>query len=217
MIVSDVILRVRRTFGDEAAVQVQDADIIRWINDAQVEIVRKNESALQKSTFSNLVANQGTYALPTDLLALRSVRYKFPDMLSYNNLKYKNMQEFDDSLDGWDGNAYTTGNPIYFTVDEGNVILFPVPNVAATNGLKIRYNQRPTDVASTSDALALPTLYHPIIVKYCLYQASLLDEDGEPAVMYRNDFNSDVQELQNNETSDPTATYSVITVLEADL
>ena len=40
MIVSDVMLRVRRTFGDEAAVQVTDDDLIRCVNYAQVEIIK---------------------------------------------------------------------------------------------------------------------------------------------------------------------------------
>ncbi len=76
MIVSDVITRVRRTFGDEAAVQVTDDDIIRWINDAQIEVIKHNEGALQKSDLLDLVANQSTYTMPTDLMILQTLRVK---------------------------------------------------------------------------------------------------------------------------------------------
>jgi hypothetical protein len=214
--VQDVITRVRRTFGDEAAVQVTDDDVIRWINDAQIEVVKNNDGALQKSAFIDLVANQSTYVLPTDLLLLRSLRYKYTDMLSFSNLKYKNMQQFDDSLDGWDGSAYSAANPQFFTMYEGKAILFPTPDRSVTAGLKVLYSQKPTDVLTPLSTLALPLIYHNTIFKYCMWQASLLDEDHEPALMYRGDFMEDMGTLQSNETQDPTSTYHTITVLDFD-
>ncbi len=217
MNVGDIITRVRRTFGDEAAVQVTDADVIRWINDSQIEIVKHNDGALQKTDFIDLVATQSTYALPSDLLILRSLRFKFSDMLSYSNLRYKNMQQFDDSVDGWDGTAYNKGRPQFFTKFENNVILFPTPESAMTDGLKILYNQKPTDVINSLSELALPLIYHNTVVKYCMWQASLLDEDHEPALMYRSEFEADMGRLMTRETQEATATYATITVLDSDL
>src|SRR4051794_4723859 len=111
MNVQDIITRVRRTFGDEAAVQVTDADIIRWINDGQVEVVKANDQALQKSDLLDLTAGTSQYTMPTDLLILRSLRYKMGDMLSFSNIRYKNMQDFDEALDGWDGSLYGNAKP----------------------------------------------------------------------------------------------------------
>lgn len=217
MITSDIIIRVRRVFGDEAAVQVTDDDILRWINDAQIEVIKNNEDALPATGLIDLVANQSTYALPTDLLILRSLRFKVPGMLSFSNLRYKNMQEFDDSIDGWDGTAFGSASPVYFTKYDGNVILFPTPDTAMVGGLKVLYNQKPTDVTLTSSPLALPILYHNTIFKYCMWQASLQDEDHEPALMYQNNFKTDLNTLSNTETSDPVATYPTITTLEFDM
>ena len=45
--IQDVANRVKRTFGDESGVQVTDDDIIRWVNDAQLEISRQNEDLLE--------------------------------------------------------------------------------------------------------------------------------------------------------------------------
>lgn len=216
MIVSDIITRVRRSFGDEAAVQIQDADIIRWINDAQIELVQRNDEALQKTAFVNLVANQATYTMPTDLLILRSLRYKYADMLSYSFIKYKNMQEFDAVMDGWDGSLYGPGNPMFFTRYEGNVILFPTPDRSQTNGLKVLYNRAPVDVVNSASSLDLPLLYHNTIVKYCMWQATLLDEDNEVAVMHQNNFEANSAQLSNREIKDVNSTYPTITVLEMD-
>lgn len=217
MIVSDVIMRVRRIFGDEAAVQVTDDDIIRWVNDAQYEIVKNNDSALQKTDFVSLVNGQSTYVLPTDLLLLRSLRFKYTDMLSYSALRFKNMQEFDDSIDGWDGAVYLSAPPCFFTMYEGKAILFPTPDQSVTNGLKVLYSQKPTDVVLTSDTLTLPLIYHNTIVTYCLWQASLLDDVNESAVMYKGTFQDDATRLTTNKTSDPVEKYHTITVLEDDL
>lgn len=217
MITSDVITRVRRTFGDEAAVQVQDADVIRWINDAQVEIVKKNDAALQKTATVDLVAGTSTYALPTDLLILRSLRYKFPDMEAYARLSYKSIQQFDEEIDGWDGTLYSSGHPYLFSKFENNVTLFPTPDQSMVAGLKVIYNFEPTDVVLNTDPLALPLIYHNTIVSYCLWQASLMDEDHEVAVMYNGQFANDMDVLTERETRDPVATYPVITVLEYDL
>lgn len=216
MNVADVIIRVRRTFGDEAAVQVTDDDIIRWINDGQLEIVKHNDQALQKTDFIDLVAGTSQYTLPADLLILRSMRYKFGDMQSYSALKYKSMQSFDELIDGWDGSYYSTGNPIYFTMYEGNAILFPTPDKAMTAGIKLLYNKKPVDVTTTGDAINLPALYHNTIFKYCLWQASQLDEDNEVAMMHQSGFQQDMDLLMSNETKDATDTYPVITVLAGD-
>lgn len=217
MNVQDVVTRVRRTFGDEAAVQVTDADIIRWINDAQVEVVKHNDGALQKTDFVNLVANQSTYGMPSDLLIVRALRYKYSDMQSYLSLRYKNMAQFDDIVDGWDGTAYPAGYPYFYTMDAGSVILFPTPDRAMTAGLKVLYNQKPVDVTTVLDSLALPLIYHNTVVKYCMWQASLLDEDHEPAMMYKNHFDSDMDLLRTRETQQATQTYAIITVLDDDL
>lgn len=217
MNVQDVVTRVRRKFGDEAAVQVSNDDVIRWINDGQVEIVKRNDGALQKSDVVNLVANQSQYTLPADLLILRTLRYKFADMQSFTRLKYQSMQQFDETMDGWDGTLVTADHPQYFTMFEGKAILFPTPGQSMTGGLKALYNQKPTDVVNLMDSLALPLIYHNTIEKYCMWQASLMDEDHEPAQAYRGDFQSDMDMLQTRESQEATATYPTITILDYDL
>ncbi|HEY0770702.1 MAG TPA: DUF6682 family protein [Sphingobacteriaceae bacterium] len=217
MNVQDVVTRVKRTFGDEAAVQITNEDIMRWINDAQTEIVTHNDAALQKTDTIDLVAGTSQYTPPVDLLLIRSLRFKYDSMQSYSVLRYKSIQQFDEEIDGWDGTAYNQARPYFFTINDGNIVIFPTPDESATDGLKVVYNQKPTDVTSLADSLALPLVYHPTIVRYCLWQASLLDEDHEPGVMYRNEFMTDMDRLSNSETKDPVATYPVITVLESDL
>ncbi len=217
MNVQDVVTRVRRTFGDEAAVQVTDEDVFRWINDAQVSIVRYNEQALQVTDFINLVANQSTYALPADYLLVHALRWKFSSMDSYLKLTFKSMQQLDEEIDGWDGTNYPSGKPVYYTISENSVVLFPTPEESETAGLKVLYSQKPTDVDNLADNLALPLIYHNTIVKYCLWQASMLDDDNETALMHQANFTNDLDVLLNKETKEPLSVYPSITTLEFDL
>ncbi len=213
----DVVTRVRRTFGDDAAVQVSDDDVFRWINDAQVSIVRYNEQALQATGFINLVANQSTYTLPTDLLLLRTLRWRFSSMDSYSRLAYKSQAQLDEEIDGWDGSAYPAGKPAFYTISDNTVVLFPTPDEAMTGGLKVLYSKKPVDVTALMDALSLPLVYHTTIVKYCLWQASLLDDDNESALMHQANFTNDLDILLNKETKEPINTYPTITVREFDI
>ncbi len=217
MNVQDIVTRVRRVFGDEAAVQVSNDDIIRWINDGQIEIVKNNDGALPSTVTMNSVANQSNYALPADLFILRSVRFKTADMLSYYSLKYKNLQEFDDAIDGFDGTAYGVGNPVYFTKYAGNITLFPTPQYSTAAGIKLLYNTQPIEVNDVSDTLSLPLVYHTAIYNYCMWQASLMDEDHEPGLLYKSEFQEAVDKLATRENSDPTEYYPTITVLAEDM
>jgi hypothetical protein len=49
-----------------------------------------------------------------------------------------------------------------------------------------------------------------------MWQASLLDEDLDPALMYQQGFTSDMALLKAKETTEVTATYPSITVCELD-
>jgi len=137
-------------------------------------------------------------------------------MVSFNRIKYASIQQFDEIVDGWDGTAFGVGAPIYYTMDKGQAILFPTPDQSATGGLKVLYNKRPVDVVLTSDSLSLPLIYHNTVFQYCMWQASLLDEDHDPAIMYQSNFMNDMRSLSNSDTKEDTNTYPVITVLEYD-
>ena len=39
----DVVANVRRSFGDESGVQLEEGDLLRWINQGQYEIARQNK------------------------------------------------------------------------------------------------------------------------------------------------------------------------------
>lgn len=217
MIVSDIRTRVQRSFGDESGVQVTDADIYRWINDGQRQIVLQNEGLLETTSTTNAVANQKEYAVPVDLLILRAVHFKYTGELSHYPLKGLKFSEFEEYISGWDGTAYNKSRPTAFTVYAGNIITFPTTDVSITGGIKIYYNRKPTDVAALSDTPDLPVLYHETLVKYCLTQAYEMDEDWTASEQKAAELQSDIRLLRGREDWKFQGTYPTITVCTEDL
>lgn len=217
MILSDVKTRVKRQFGDEAAVQVTDADIVRWVNDAQRDCVMKNETVLQTSSTTSAVAQQQDYTLPATLLILRTIHFKRTGDLSFYKLEGMSFSEFDEYVDGWDGTQYGYTQPTVYTVyPTGTLKLFPIPSEASTNGIKLIYSRMPTDVAVDGDSIDLPLPYHNAVVDYCLAKAYELDEDWSAANNMSAAYDVGIKLNKERENWTNRDVYPRITVLEED-
>lgn len=216
MNVGDIKTRVRRTFGDESSVQVLDADIVRWINDGQREVVMQNPELLEAIATANTVANQQDYSFPADMRNLRSVYYKDTGRLSYIKLKGYSLQEFDEFIDGWDGTEFTPGTPIIYTVFSNAIKLFPIPDESITSGLKLYYYRQPTDRVNDADVIDLPVGYHAAVVEYCLKQAYELDEDWTSVGNKAQEFNAAVSGQKAQEKDQNREFYRRITVRAED-
>lgn len=214
MNVQDIISRVQRTFGDEASVQVTTDDIIRWINDAQIEICTNNEELLQTSALTDIVQGQDEYDVPADMWILRS--------MAYNGFRLKHMSfaEFNEYIDGFDASTnvgpYGPGIPEIFMVWQNKITIFPKPNTSITGGLKIYYAKQPTTIATVADALSVPLPYHVTVVDYCMARAYELDEDLEKASFAKGKFDQKNQQLNDRQQWEQREYYPRITTLPED-
>ena len=175
MNVADIAARVKRVFGDEAGVQITDTDIIRWINDAQLELCTQSDEMLDVKT-THVAANQAEYGLPQDMLSINNIRY------NNTRLNPVTQEEFDEFLSSLiPENNPGTGIPTMYWRFNRVITLLPTPSTALLNGLKVYYTRTPAAVALTTDVPELPIEFHPRIVEYCLQQAYELDEDWTAA------------------------------------
>lgn len=195
--VSDIFERVKRQFGDESAVQVSEADIIRWINDAQREAVMQNEGLLLKVDYIDSVADQKEYDLPQDLFTLHHVDIKDGDSSQYYNVKWLGLKQFSEFLDGWDGATIEAYPQVYTNQIAGKLLVYPPPKVSVSTGIKLTYSRYATDVVDSSSTIDLPPYFHPYIVNFCLMQAYELDEDWESAQQKAQQVQSDL-DFNNN-------------------
>lgn len=208
---SDVMTRVKRTFGDEAGVQITNTDIFQWINDGQRDIIRDNK-VLRKVASTNVVA--GTYLYPLDdlpIMMIQSVRYNgIP-------LKYINFQEAEDRLAADDPQRTSSGTPEFWHNFGGDLSVYPTPDTSLTAGFRIYYLAIPTDITNIGDKLSVPDIYFNALVKYVLAQAHDLDEDYNAAGTKRNEFTDALMHLSEQDSYSNNDAYPVITVLPEDM
>jgi len=166
MKLAEIITRVQRQFGDDVQSQITTDDIVRWVNDACIEIANDASvtSVMQRGRTS-VLANQSEYALPADLLKLRSVRV---NGMKLRGTTYEQISE-----------AYEAeGNPDSYWVLEGKLYLFPVPT-SDLGTMDVYYVKAPDklDANATDREPDVPKIYHNRIVEYCIAQAAELDDD----------------------------------------
>jgi hypothetical protein len=215
MNVSDVINRVKRTFGDEAGVQITDQDIIRWINDGQEEIVISNEGLMETVAQTSIVENQMEFDVPADMSVLRSLKYK-----GYR-LKYMSVAEFNEYIDGYSAapgiSPYGPGIPEIFTVFANKITVFPKPlPPVEVNNITIFYMRHPTEVVQIADPLSVPLQYHKAVVDYCLKCAYELDEDMQKSSMKKAEFDEKMMKLNDRNKWISQEYYPRITTLPED-
>lgn len=74
--VADVFRRVKRTFGDEAGVQITNSDIIDWINDGQVEICERQKITKIKMS-ADVSADSGWFIISlAEMISIEDVQFE---------------------------------------------------------------------------------------------------------------------------------------------
>lgn len=210
MNVADIKTRVKRQFGDESAVQLTDADIIRWINDAQREIARANDEVLETISTTPIVSGTSDYALPNDMLRLRSVRF------GNRKIEGLTLQEANEQIVNYEDPAsYQTGTPQYFWIYANRITLYPTPNMTDPDDLKLYYTRLPTDIAVDADIPDLHLKYHLAIVQYVLQQAYEMDEDWAASGNKSSQFVDNLNSLKESDWQDRT-TYPTIYIRPED-
>ncbi len=217
MNLSDIKIRVKRSFGDEAQVQITDSDITRWVNDAQRYIVSNNEGVLQKAVTADIVADQQEYTVPTDLFVLRSVSIKTESLNTYYPLQGTNQADFNALFDGWEANTLTRGAPGYYHKFSNIIKLYPIPLQSVAAGLKIYYNRYPVDLTVDAQEIDLPTAYHTIVLDYVMQQAYELDEDWKAVEAKQSQVELGMHRNKGREDRQPSITYQTITTLPEDI
>lgn len=191
---ADVINDVQRAFGDESGFQITTSDIIRWINNAQLEIAMRNPEILPAVAVANSTQGQTDYPLLANVpnvMTLQSVHYRSRPV---KNLPF---QEAELYLMKGDNVQNPTGQPIFWYERAGIVTFYPGTPDTGTGYVKFFYQKKPDTITGASQTLGLPDLYYNAIVDFCLEQAYLLDENAQLASVAGTKFDQAVMRLQN--------------------
>lgn len=194
---SDVIIRVRNTFGDKDAAQVQDEDFLRWINDAQRDIATKFEYSQIKASH-DLVAMEDEYTLPQEAVKIYSVIVKGIPLTWIPPQEGMNLNTDTSPL---------LGTPTQYWVWGRVINLYPTPDSGKVGGLVVYYVAQPDEVIAVDSGLTVPPEYHRMVMDYCLAQAYLLDNDLDSYNTMMAKIAADFPVFYNDRTSDSTNQY----------
>lgn len=205
--VGEVIKDVTRKFGDESGTVLENADIVRWINDA-MDTITSRITVLKARAKLDTEEGKKDY----DLLQLNIQQI---EAVHYNGLRLPVMTfaEAEEKLFSSDANADTTGEPILWYMWNGVIYLWPVPQ--ADGGLEIYYSAKPAHVVLNSNAiLPMPDKYYQAIVLYVLQQAREMNEDWDAAQAQQAQFDTTLSNFGEEDRTEAHATFPVITIVD---
>lgn len=179
---SDVATYVKRQFGDESGVQIEDSDIVGWTNDALTEIVSKNK-VLKARSITTTITGQAEYTKPSDSLEINAVSYDGVP------LKATGFDNFMDILSGSSG-----GYPVLWTQYGDDIILGPTPD-NSTSVLTIFYIKTPDPVTVITDFLGIPDRYFERVCEFVMSKSYGLDEDWTAFQAQRQSFEDNLATL----------------------
>ena len=193
---------VKRAFGDESGVQLTNSDIVRWINQAQVDISKQNQ-VLQTTATLPVTAGVATYSLTSVSPKIDSIASLLLDGRRIGNTPISQAEE---SISLADPEGTETGAPQFWYAWGGDVTFWPKPNKNYT--MTIRYTAQPTDVNSTSSTiLSLPDECFTDIVNFVLMKAYEMDENPEMMAIKQAEYSSSVAERGETERIAASMTY----------
>ena len=207
--VNDVLKHVKRQFGDEAAIQISDEDIIRWVNIGQIEIFRRIEP-IKSSIQTDIVANQGVYTFPTNILKVQSI------LVNGIPVPQLSTQEAEEYVLQSDPARTVTGQPTIWYEWGGTFTFYPTPDTDVVNGITLQYVKKPDAVVDETNVLSIPDVYYSRLIEFVLQQAYELDENFTASEMKGAQFTQNL-EAYGDRDSVSSNTYPTITILEEDL
>lgn len=193
---SDVAARVRRQFGDDDAAQIVDADVIRWINDAQREVCVQHD-LMQTILKSNTIAAQSAYSLPGNILRFRRAAYQGVALLGISATEADALIPTHDQSTA---QGFPVGTPTHYWIYAELINLYPAPATTSASDLTINYTASIPDITVLdASLLTVPAEYHNSVVEYCLKHAYELDANIQMIQLKSSDFQGGMDKLRGNE------------------
>lgn len=192
MIVSDIILRVNDLVQDDG-IRWPEEEVIRWINDAQNEIIQLRPDANPITVPDFNPAEQSLQTLPPGGIRLLDVPRTTHDT-GGDAVREVDRAILDDQLPSWHrSTAEVNGEIMNYTFDPSRpreFYLYPQPSEATR--LEVVYSAKATRVTTPTEELDLPDIYMSPIVDYVAYRAFSKDADyaanQERAIDHRQTF-----------------------------
>jgi hypothetical protein len=207
--VGDVFTAVQRQFGDESGTQLVLADVIRWVNDGQQEIVKQNRILKAKGTANSVAGQQSLDVSGLSIFQIESLHY---DGQLVPNVSFAQAEQ---QVSTSDVTQDQGSMPTFWYEFAGQILFYPIPSAAkpVTVYYTVAPPVYPSNVALTQ-LLFVPDRYFSPLVKFVMQMAYEMDEDWEASQAKEKQFTTDLDNFGEEDRTSQNMSYSTITVID---
>jgi len=192
MIPSDVLSRVRDQLVETTAAFWSDAELYRYMTDAEREINNQVHCYVLSTAATSVTSTSG-YTLPVDVLYL--------DRVSFDNVPLKEVPRRGiDMMDmpGYGGTPQTGDPTHYYRQGTDTVYLWPTPQRAAT--IQYVYTAEPAAIVTASTQFSVPANFHQPLQDYVLYRSFTKDQDQARSEWHKREYMQGVADAEFRES-----------------
>jgi hypothetical protein len=183
---ANIITRVQDTLQDTTSVRWSEAELLRYINDAQREIVNFRPEASADHANVQLVAGTEQTIPDVGLRLIKVVRNMSATgssatgkrtirLVSSDILNAQDPDWHDPSATGSSAHGTVVKNYIFDEDDPRKYYVYP--GISGNAYVEIVFSRTPTDLSSTSSTIYIDDIYGNAIVDYVLFRAYLKDAE----------------------------------------
>ena len=183
---ANLLLRIEDTLQDTTNVRWSEAELLRYINDAQREIVNLRPDA--SADHANVQLATGTeQAIPDVGLRLikvvRNMSAAGGSSTGKRAIRIVDREILDSQEPDWHdptvtGDAAHTTVVKHYVFDEGDPRKYYVyPGISGNAFVEIVFSRSPTDLANTSATLYVDDIYANAVIDFVLYRAYMKDAE----------------------------------------
>jgi hypothetical protein len=178
MLASALLQRVQDILQDTTGVRWPEVELIRYLNDAQREVVLHKPDASSDTRTVKLVA--GTrQTIPSDGLRLLEVIRNMgtTGTAPGRAVSLVGRGVLDAQRRGWHAEAQSTSIDHYVFDPRDPKTYYVYPPATSTAHIEVMVSVTPPDVITGSSTIGLPGIYANVLIDYILYRAYSKDAD----------------------------------------
>ena len=183
---ANLLLRIEDSLQDTTNVRWSEAELLRYINDAQREIVNLRPEA--SADHANVQLSTGTEQTIPDvglrlIKVVRNMSAAGGSATGKRTIRIVDREILDTLEPDWHdpavtGEAAHTTSVKHYVFDEDDPRKYYVyPGVAGNAYVEIVFSRTPTDLANTSATLYIDDIYANAVIDFALYRAYLKDAE----------------------------------------
>jgi len=183
---ANIITRVQDTLQDTTSVRWSEAELLRYINDAQREIVNLRPEAAADHANVQLAAGTEQTIPDVGLRLIKVVRNMSTTgssatgkrairLVSSDILNAQDPDWHDPAVTGQSAHSTVVKNYIFDEDDPRKFYVYP--GISGNSYVEIVFSRTPTDLANTSATIYVDDIYGNAIVDFVLYRAYMKDAE----------------------------------------